>query len=285
MAKYPELEGVPSQCLNTSPLTSDSLKIRAPYGNVDKAEILQPGIISLDWPNIDGISSWDLFNKFLQGKDQDALRGVGWSSNAELDAGQRLLHLANELINKKDTYEPAARSQIVALAQGAKDQLQFISSEYAAWAEIGWAGKSGIVKLWLKASNEDIAKNLKDDHGGIWASQRTDSRKQIRAAWDKAIAFLWCAVYGANQSKVYLKNKELAIGAGSTITAGKIIPKRAVKKVVLIPTTSEPDFVPGRALPPEEEIVPVPEEKPRKKKGVGILVAGAAAVALLAMKK
>jgi hypothetical protein len=98
-------------------------------------------------------------------------------------------------------------------------------------------------------------------------------------------------VYGANQSKAYLKNKELAT-EGLVLKGAIVMPtlkaKRVVKKVVLIPTTAEPDFVPGMPMPEEEGEVVEEEpvvEKPKKKKGMGLVIAVAAAVALLAMKR
>ena len=132
----------------------------------------------------------------------------------------------------------------------------------------------------------------KYDHGQIWPTQRREDRKKIRKAWDKALRFLWCAVYAANQSKAYLKNKELFVPLDIKRVAKKldikrVVKKLEVKKVSLIPVSQEPDFVPGMPPPEEEEIVEeeIVEEKPKKKKGMGLMIVGAAAVALLAMKK
>jgi hypothetical protein len=296
MAKYEELKGVPNKCLNTSPLTIDPIKIRAPYSGIDKAVIEQPGIISVDWPNIDGKSAWELFTHFWQGKNQDAVRGIGWETGAELDAGQKLLNLAKRVINKKAEYDSKYRAKIVSLTQEAKKRLEFISDRYKYWNGIGWPAKSGIgtpfVQLSLKYSNDEIQSRLKDpgSHGHIWPAQRDDARKQIRAAWDKALRLLWCAVYMANQSKAYLKNKSMSLDgvvlkATPVIGTVQAIPVDTVKKVTMIPLTLEPDFEPGGVA--EGEIVEEGEEelKPKKKKGMGLVVAGVAAVALLAMKK
>lgn len=295
MAKYPELEGVPSKCLSTSPLTIDPIKVRAPYGNTDKAVIEQSGIISIDWTDVDGKSAWELFTHFWQGKNQDKVQGIGWETGAELDTGKKLLKLANDLINKKASYIEASRSKIVSLAQEAKKQLNFISDRYKYWDGIGWPAKKGwgtpFVSLSLKYTNEQIASGLRDDHGHIWPAQRDDARKQIRTAWDKAIRFLWCSLYAANQSKAYLKNKEMTaqgvvVKSIPVLNTIKAIPVDSVKKVTLIPVDLEPDVQPGGVA--EGEIVEEEGEasaKPKKKKGMGLALAGVAAVAFLAMKK
>ncbi len=295
MAKYPELEGAPSKCLNTSPMTIDALKIRAPFGKVDKAEILQPAIVSTDWAAVDGVSAWDLFTKFWQKKSQDP-GGVGWQLGAELKALSKLLKLANNLIDKKDRYEDNSRAKIVSLAQAAKAQLNFIANQYAIWDGKGFPGKSpyGIQSLSLYRTENEIKARLDPDYeaGAIWPSQRRDARKQIRKAWDKALRFLWCAVYAANQSKAYLKNKEEWDKDGGGIPP-KLTPKLAPKKskftttLKMAPVTQEPDFDPGMPIPEDEEIIEeeIVEEKPKKKKGMGLMIVGAAAVALLAMKK
>ena len=302
MAKYPELEGAPKKCLNTSPMTIDPLKIRAPYGKVDNAEVLQPGIVSIDWEKIDGVSPWELFTSFWQGKNQDENKGIGWQSGAELKALDKLLKLANNIIDKKDKYESNSRSKIVNLAKAAKAQLKFIADRYDVWNNKGFSGKSpyGIQWLSLYRTEAEIKAKLARDEGHIWPHQRREDRKKIRKAWDKALRFLWCAVYGANQSKVYLENKSQfkAIPKKKILTpleTKKVasIPKRLqVKKVTLIPATQEPDFVPGMPMPEEEEVIEEEEfieeeivERPKKKKGMGLVIVGAAAVALLAMKK
>lgn len=305
MAKYPELKGAPSKCLSTSPMTMDALKIRAPYGKTDKAEIEQRAIVDMGWGLTDRVSPWELFDDFWRGKNQNVKKGrpeklsygVGWETDAELMVLNKMKALGKSLVNKNAKYEPQARPKIISLTDAALKQLNFISNVYKHWDDIGWAAKvGGFVKLTLRSSNEDIQANLKDDHGQIWPAQRTDAREQIRKAWDKALRFLWCAVYAANQSKAYLKNQELAmqgvvLKASPTqvnIKGVKAIPAVSVKKVTLVPTTEEPEFQPGMPEEPEEEIVEeeeIIEEKPKKKKNTGLLIAGAAAVALLAMKR
>lgn len=292
MAKYPELTGAPKQCLDTSPLTVDPIKIRAPYGNTDRAVVEQESLIGIDWEHVDGRSAWELFNSLLSGKDQDAIRGIGWESGAEMMSGERMMALADDIIAKKNTYVANARPKIVSLAEAAKKELGSISSIYKAWDDIGWAAKSGgFVRLWLKASNEEIKSQLKDDHGEIWPSQRTDARKKIRKSWDKALHLLWCALYGANQSNVYLQNKKMGSSVGATLAAAPTQVGVKGAKVVPIPSAAEPkEFIPGgvaggagEGIPPEEE--EIPEGEPKKKSNTGLLILGAAAVALLAMKK
>jgi hypothetical protein len=274
-------------------MTVDPIKIRAPYEKTDKTEIEQPAIVSMDWSPVDGVSSWELFTKFWQGKKQDP-DGVGWQSGAEMMALDRLIKLANNIIDKKSRYEAASRSKIVDLAKAAKTQLIYISSRYDHWHNRGLPAKAPYSpqRLSLYRSKADIDQYLdpKRDYG-LWWPVRDAERARVRKAWDKALRFLWCAVYGANQSKAYLKNKELAT-EGLVLKGAIVMPtlkaKRVVKKVVLIPTTAEPDFVPGMPMPEEEGEVVEEEpvvEKPKKKKGMGLVIAVAAAVALLAMKR
>lgn len=298
MAKYPELKGAPSKCLSTSPMSIDALKIRAPYGKTDKAVIEQAGIVSVSWPQVDGRSAWDVFNGFWQGKDQDDDKGVGWQSGAEMMTLDKMGALGESLVNKNAKYEAKARPKIVSLANAALAQLNFIASEYKRWDGIAFPGKQGYAQfqpLSLFRTESEI-RSMTGNKEQIWAAQRIDSRRKIQQAWDKALRFLWCAVYAANQSKAYLKNQELSmqgvvLKAPPTqvnIKAAKSIPAVSVKKVTLIPTTEEPEFQPGMPEEPEEEIVEeeeIIEEKPKKKKNTGLLIAGAAAVALLAMKK
>lgn len=312
MPKYPELNGVPNKCLNTSPLAIEPLVIRAPFGRFDSAQVKQAGIISVDWGKVDGVSPWDLFNDFWNGKDQSVLkgrpvkesRGVGWGSAAEAKVLDRLLTLANNLIDKKSKYEPKSRDKIVSLARAAKEQLNAIKAEYGVWDNKAYEGKGaiGMVRLSLHWTEGEIKSRLKHDQGQIWPSQRQNARKDIRKSWDKAIRFLWCAVYAANQSKAYLENKAQAPKAqvGRLVidpVKATLVPKRVTpKRVTLVPTTEEPDFIPGMPIPEEEEIVEeeIIEEEPlmeepaapaKKKGGMGLVVLGAAAVALLAMKK
>jgi len=296
MAKYPELQGAPAKCLNTSPMTINALKIRAPYGSTDVAMVEQPAIVNMGWQEIDGKSAWNLFTSFWQKEDQDAKKGVGWQSGVEMQALDKLKQLANNVIDKKSKYEAQARPKIVSLAKAAKNQLNAIVAEYDVWSAKGFTGKSpyGIQSLSLTRSEKEIQDMLARDEGPIWPAQRREARKKIRTAWDKALRFLWCAVYAANQSKAYLENQKISlegvvIGAkkvGPVLSAKKVVPKRAVRKVTLVPTSAEPDFVPGMEEEEEEEVVVEEvEEKPKKKKGMGLVIVGAAAVALLAMKR
>lgn len=303
MAKYPELEGAPRKCLNTSPMTIDPLKIRAPFGSIDNAEVNQRGIVDIDWSKVDGVSPWDLFNSLWQGKNQDANKGIGWQSGAELKVLDKLKNLANNIIDKKDKYESKSRNKIVNLAKAAKAQLKLIGDRYQAWDNKAYEGKSGIVRLSLRWTEGEIKSWLKRDEGHIWPAQRQSDRREIRTAWDKALRFLWCAVYAANQSKAYLENKKqmpkatvkgIKVPVRATVKGLKVPARATVKKVSLIPTTEEPQFVPGMPMPEEEEIIeeeiieeePMEEPAPpKKKKGMGLVIVGAAAVALLAMKK
>lgn len=290
MAKYPELEGAPSRCLNTSPMTIDPLKVRAPYGSTDSAQVMQPAIVSMDWEHVDGVSAHDMFTKFWQNKKQDP-DGIGWQSGAEMMTLDKLLRLANNVIDRRDKYTNESRNKIVDLAKAAKQQLNYIADRYAFWHGRGLAAKApyGPQTLALHRSTEDIRQYLDPKREyGLWWPGRDADRGRIRKAWDKALRFLWCAVYGANQSKVYLENKKMAPKAATL----KVQPKSAVfkapvkKTVLLIPTTAEPDFTPGMEMPEEEGDVIEEEviEKP-KKKGKGLIAVAVAAVALLVMKK
>lgn len=292
MAKYPELKGAPSKCLSTSPMRVDALKIRAPYGKTDKAVIEQRGIISMDWSQVDGRSAWEMFTDFWQGKNQDTNKGIGWQSGAEMMALDKMGALGESLINKKAKYESKARPKILELANAALAQLHFIVNEYKRWDNIAFQGKQGYpqfqpLSLFREESEIRGATGNKDV---IWAAQRSDSRKKIRDGWDKALRCLWCAVYAANQSKAYLKNQEMAVEGvvlkdEPALGTIKAVPATTVKKVTFVPIDQEPEIEPGAVEGGVVEEGPVVEEKPKKKKGMGLVVAGAAALALLAMKK
>jgi len=277
----------------------DALKIRAPYGKTDKTVIEQPGIVDMSWPDIDGRNANRVFTSFWRGENQEASKGIGWESGVELMTLDKLMALGKSLVNKNAKYEAKARPKIISLADAALKQLNFIASEYKRWDGKALQTKKGygtFQPLSLSRREEEIRTATGNDDP-VWGVQRWNSRKKIQEAWDKVLRFLWCAVYAANQSKAYLKNQEIALSGlvikaqptVMNVKAVKSIPAVSVKQVTLIPTTEEPEFEPefqpgvGEGeIVEEEEIV---EEKPKKKKGMGLVIAGAAAVALLAMKK
>ncbi len=250
---YPELVGMPYECLTTEPIGASPLIVKAPYQGVNLAEIVQDPLVSINDPQ----AVYDLFVSFWQGVDQDEIRGIGWASDPEDYVRVSMQERAEDLLDGE--FHPQAQNDIHSLAYEVEDLLAEIDEIYRYWAVQTFQAKDGgILTAGLQFYYEDILYRMTDAakaEAGIWYAGRTGYRDQIRAAYDKAMRLLWCAEYGANQSAAYYENQAIYEQMG-----GDDLPQM---ELVPLPIPSRPLFPSdGPAFDEPEEGYPGEDEWP-----------------------
>lgn len=281
---YPELQNVPVQCVSIRPWNFDVVRVRAPYQNIDQAEVELRPIIDVEWPS----AQYDLFAGD-DGYDQDVIGQLGYDSGHERDAINALRSKASQAVTNTAVYAPQVKDQIVALAQKAKDLFNEVYAIYATYAPGGnvtYPLKSGpiMAAFPLSVPESQMEQQIDIEKAGIFAAGRHTARKNIRAKLHKAIHLLWCALYGRAQSEAWKQNKAIydSIPKGGTFTARPKTPPPGPVIVTPVPTPIPPGPEgAGGPTPP----IPTPTPEPVK---VGmptaskVMLGGAAALALVA---
>ncbi len=290
---YPELVGMPHECLATEPIGVDPLIVRAPYQGVNIAEILQDPLVTPE-----DAEAWDLFLSFWNGVNQDEVHGVGWSSDAERRVRISMQERTEDLLDGE--FHPEAEAQIHALANEVWDLLAQVDDIYREWTNRSFPAKDGgILTAGLQFRYEDILYRMTDAakaDAGLWYPIRTVDRDQIRLNYDKAMRLLWCAEYGANQSEAYYANQEIHDQMGGGLPTHKVLPLPLPTRPVLPQNGDsgfdEPEDGPGEGWPPEGQFPdPLPGDGPeagapkKKSKGGGIaLLLGLGVVVFVATR-
>ena len=256
---YPELDGMPPGCTTTNPWHYEAIPVLVPYGPFDAFVVMQEPIV--DGPVI-----------FTQEEYYDvdsppgvvwAEGGLGYQSEAEVSKLMELRGLASATANNTAFYNPAAKAAIVALATEAKERLNEIRDIYRYYEQdkmyrIEATGQS--VYLPLSVLDDSVPDPVERTY-------RQAHRINIRDNYHAALHFLWCALYGKNQSASWRENKRLydeMYGGddGMGLATGPLPPTTGFPDFEFEPDEEPPPPPPGMVFEAPGTIDPDDEEEP-----------------------
>lgn len=271
-ADYPELQGVPIECIQTTPWGYDVLEVLVPYGPVsDHVERLQPVIP----PGSDAHSIFAPSQ--IYGIDSPP-SGLGYDSKLETSTRGDLNGSAGLVATNTRGYGNA-KAFIVGLAEKTRALLKGISPIYRRYEEGGdidypikAAGDRPATRLPFPLSVEDsdiaLMIDINAPGAGPWRVGRQQARQEIRNRYHKALSLLWCALYGRAQAVSLYENKQIyneryaktGMGVAPSpqppkVRRARFVPRPTPAKVGVIPPEGEwfeppPTLLPDEAAPP-----------------------------------
>ena len=320
-SEYPELQGMPEDCLTTDPWGVSPVPVLMPYGPVHDVIIQLYPLVKPEWSAHPIMSAEEFYDVDSPPGERWQSGGLGYESAAEMAALNKLTPMASATASNVAFYHPDAKDAIVALASTAEDLFRQIRQAYKEFHEGGaiqYPAKTGEwVSLPLSIPDDEVEAQIDVSKAGLSLVTRAETRQNIRDAYHRAIHLLWCALYGKAQSASWRENKRV-FGEKYGDTGMELLPGPTAPPPVppgadvppLIPGV-EPDIPPFEAIPveprppifepiptlpeggypgefPEGEVpVEPPREPTRAKKAAGgaaMAVAVTAAILVLALK-
>ena len=236
---YPELQGMPEGCTVSPPWVIDPLPVAAAYNGYAYPE----AVVMLD-PLVDIDILTDTAYDLFAGDDNYDLDipGVspGYETPAEMEGWGLMRAHASATKNNTAFYHPDAKEKIVELATEAFDLLHENASIYDSYAE-------GPFPLGMPDS--EVAPQVDPD--SLEIARREFARQQIRDNYRKAVYLLWCAMYGAAQSRSFHRNRTIFLEEQGTMDGP-----------IMMPPGEGMDPVPAEPLPPPLEPMPAQPRAP-----------------------
>ena len=270
-SEYPALQGMPAGCTETAPWGISAVPVSVPYHHVDEAVIMQAPLVNIDWP----AARHDMFTGEAAFDADVPGASIGYDIEEEYKAWGPWMQLSGATRDMDAQYHPDARDAIVAMAGHARALLEEIPDIYAKYEPGGgivYPGKpygnrpAGVMVFPLSRPESEIAPLIDLSQAGIWDSERRNDRQRIRDNFHEALHYLWCALYGKNQSESWKRNRAIYLeslpepGGPQLTQEGPSAPPPVFPPLFPPPTTEPP--TPGGAQLTQEGPEPIPPPTP-----------------------